>query len=62
MLAFNCLLIVYFTIVGFGIGGYASIRTFVDSIHKLGEYLSACMRQVLASVMLSGIDAPCRKY
>ena len=26
----------YFTVVGFGIGGWASIKSFVDSIHKLG--------------------------
>ena len=35
MFVFNTFLIVYFTIIGFGIGGYASIKSFVDKIHIL---------------------------
>jgi auxin influx carrier (AUX1 LAX family) len=36
---FNTFLIVYFTIIGFGIGGYASIKSFVDKIHILGVFV-----------------------
>ncbi len=32
---FNTFLVIYFTIIGFGIGGYASIKSFVDKIHIL---------------------------
>ena len=35
MFVFNTFLIIYFTTVGFGIGGYASIKSFVDKIHIL---------------------------
>jgi auxin influx carrier (AUX1 LAX family) len=39
VLAFNCIIVIYYTIIGFGIGGYASIRTFVDKVHQLGVFV-----------------------
>ena len=39
VLVFNTCIIVYFTTIGFGIGGYASIKTFVDKIRTLGVFV-----------------------
>ena len=41
VLTFNFFLIVYFTTIGFGIGGYSSIRTLVDKVQTLGLF-TAC--------------------
>ena len=39
VLVFNTFIVLYFTTVGFGIGGYASIKTFVDKIRTLGVFV-----------------------
>ncbi len=39
VLVFNTFIIIYFTTIGFGIGGYASIKTFVDKIRTLGVFV-----------------------
>ncbi|CAL5220457.1 g2477 [Coccomyxa viridis] len=39
VLVFNAFIIIYFTTIGFGIGGYASIKTFVDKIRTLGVFV-----------------------
>ena len=39
VLVFNTFIVVYFTTVGFGIGGYAAIKTFVDKIRTLGVFV-----------------------
>ena len=41
VLFFNWLIIIYFFVVGFCIGGYAAIRTLVTKIHQLG-FFTAC--------------------
>jgi hypothetical protein len=62
VLAFNCIIVIYYTIIGFGIGGYASIRTFVDKVHQLGAQSSSpCTKFLDALVTCSTTAFACGK-
>jgi len=39
VLFFNSLLVIYYFVFGFCIGGWASIKTLVDKIHVLGLFV-----------------------
>jgi auxin influx carrier (AUX1 LAX family) len=39
VLVFNSFLVAYYLVVGFGIGGWASIKSLVDKIHQLGLFV-----------------------